>query len=226
MQHYSGRDPARLYRLESWKRRVGDRLLAEFSDDDVFHELEAVASEPARVFMGVDADGRRIYRAKKTPKAPATINAYANSLAAVMTWCIKKRRVPKSFENPCRKVERLPSRPGVVRFLSDDERMRLLAYMLGLIQWFQSSWSDGKILKHGQKQKPRHACGVNRDSGTYCQCRLRRLAKASPVKARARSVSVAGSGTWPKFTSRLTMVSWVKGSPCQFTKMSEAECGV
>ena len=127
MQNYSGRDPARLYRLESWKRRVGDRLLAEFSDDDVFHELEAVAAEPARVFMGLDADGARIYRAKKTAKAPATINAYANSLAAVFTWCIKKRRVPKSFENLCRKVERLPSRPGVVRFLSDDERTRLLA---------------------------------------------------------------------------------------------------
>jgi integrase len=109
-----------------WKRRVGERLLVEFTDDDVFHQLEAIAAEPARVFNGYDADGRRIYRNKKTPKTPGTLNGYANALAAVFTWCIKKRRVPKSFENPCRKVERLPLHNAVVRFLSDDERERLL----------------------------------------------------------------------------------------------------
>ena len=33
MQNYAGRDPARVYRLESWKQRVGDRLLSEFTDE-------------------------------------------------------------------------------------------------------------------------------------------------------------------------------------------------
>lgn len=34
--------------------------------------------------------------------------------------------MPKGFENLCRKVPKQAERPGVVRFLSDDERVRLL----------------------------------------------------------------------------------------------------
>lgn len=125
MAEYAGRDPARIYRLESWKARLGDMPLAELTDDHVFHAIETIASEPARIFVGRDADGKPIHRAKGK-RAVGTVNRYQNALAAVFSWGIRKRRVAKSFENPCRKVERLPENPGVVRFLSDDERTRLL----------------------------------------------------------------------------------------------------
>jgi len=71
--------------------------------------------------MGFDADGKAIHRAKG-PRVQGTVNRYHNALAAAFTWAIRKRRVHKSFDNPCRKVERQAENPGVVRFLSDDER--------------------------------------------------------------------------------------------------------
>jgi integrase len=76
--------------------------------------------------VGNDADGRPIHRTKGK-RSPATISRYHSALSAVLTWGIRKRRVPKSFENPCRKVARPPGGRSIVRFLSDAERTRLLA---------------------------------------------------------------------------------------------------
>lgn len=127
MAQYHGRDCARVYRLSEWVARLGDQPIEAFADDDlIFHALEAIAAQPARIYMGKDADGRPVHRTKG-PRSPGTVNRYLAVLAAVFTWAIKRRRVAKGFENPCRKLERQPENPGVVRFLSDDERERLLA---------------------------------------------------------------------------------------------------
>jgi integrase len=126
MAAYAGRDSARGYRLATWRARLGERALAELTDDDVFHTLEAIGAEPARVYVGRGVDGAPVHRAKGK-RSPGTLNRYHASLAAVFNWGIKHRRVPKGFENPCRQVPRQPERPGIVRFLSEDERTRLLA---------------------------------------------------------------------------------------------------
>lgn len=125
MTVYAGRDANRAQRLLVWRGLLGERELVTVTDDDVFHALEALAANPARVYAGRDADGRAIYKARG-PRSGPTVNRYHANLAAVFTWGIKRRRVAKGWENPCRKVDKRPENPGVVRFLDDAERVRLL----------------------------------------------------------------------------------------------------
>ena len=126
MSHYAGRDTTRAQRLAWWRVQLGTLTLAELSDDQVHAALEALANQSSRYFAGNDADGRPIFKAKKKPLAPATINRYATALAAVLTWSIKRRIAPKGYVHPCRAIERQAENNGHTRFLSDDERARLL----------------------------------------------------------------------------------------------------
>lgn len=126
MAAYRGRDTARAYRLDEWRARIGHLSAAALTDDDVFIALEAIAAAPARMFRGKTPEGVKRLEEKATMRSAATVNRYHAALSAVYTWGIKRRRLPKGTENPCRKVERQPENPGVVRFLSDDERTRLL----------------------------------------------------------------------------------------------------
>lgn len=124
--HYEGRDDSRPHRIAWWVQRLGDRPAASITDDDVFEGLEALASTPARRYVGLDADGRKIFRARPDKRSKSTLNRYHVALGALFSWAIKRRRMPKGWENPCRKIERHREPAGVVRFLSDDERERLL----------------------------------------------------------------------------------------------------
>ena len=126
MSAYAGRDRTRIYQLAWWVEYFGTKPWREISDDDVFAGLERLRKEPARVYMGRDADGEPIYRGKPQPRSTATVNRYHAALMALFTWAVKHRRAPRSWENPARKIERAPEKNGVVRFLSDAERDRLL----------------------------------------------------------------------------------------------------
>jgi len=126
MAAYAGKDPAIEQRLSVWRERLGAVRLAEITDDHIFDALDRLAQEPARMWAGFDADGKPVYRRRATKKSPSTVNRYHVALSAVFSWAIRKRRVARGFENPCRKVERQREAPGVVRFLSNEERQRLL----------------------------------------------------------------------------------------------------
>ena len=126
MAHYTGRDTTRVQRLEWWKVKVGKIIFQDLTDDHVHAALEELAQQHSRYFAGNDADGKAVYKAKRKPLAPATINRYAASLAAVITWAIKKRIAPKGFVHPCRSVERRAENNEKTRYLSADERQRLL----------------------------------------------------------------------------------------------------
>ena len=126
MAHYAGRDTTRVQRLTWWKGRLGALPLAELSDDHVHAAIEELANQHSRYYAGKDADGAPIYRAKKKPLTPATLNRYQTALAAVITWAIKKRIAPKGYVHPVRSVERRPEDNERTRFLSDDECRRLL----------------------------------------------------------------------------------------------------
>ena len=127
MAHYAGKDPTRLQRLAWWAARVGEIALQDLSDDDVHAALEDLAGQRSRFFAGKDADGRPIHKARRKPIAPATVNRYNASLAAVLTWSIKRRIAPKAYVHPCRAIERRPEHNEKTRFLSDVEREALLA---------------------------------------------------------------------------------------------------
>lgn len=126
MAHYTGRDCTRTQRLGWWRGQLGALTLAEISDDHVHAALEALKLQPARFYAGRDADGRPIFKARKRQISPATLNRYTASLGAVLTWAIKRRIAPKGWVHPCRAIERGPESTGRTRFLSADERERLL----------------------------------------------------------------------------------------------------
>lgn len=128
MAHYAGRDPALANRLRWWVGRIGALPFETVSDDHVHVQLEELARSPARYFAGLDADGRRIFKAKDRPMAPATVNRHHQALASVFTWAIKKRVAPKGWIHPCRAVEKRSEAGNArSRYLSDAERERLLA---------------------------------------------------------------------------------------------------
>lgn len=73
IMQYAGRDSSRAHRLAWWTAKLGERPFAEITDDDVFHALEALAAQPARVYVGRDANGEKVFNDKGT-RSPATIN--------------------------------------------------------------------------------------------------------------------------------------------------------
>lgn len=125
-QHYAGRDTTRAQRLGWWADQIGTLRLDEVSDDHVHAAVERLAGQPGRYYAGKDADGRAIYKAKSKQRSGATINRYTSALAAVLTWAIRRRIAPKGFDHPVRRVERQTEGVEKTRFLSDDERRRLL----------------------------------------------------------------------------------------------------
>ena len=123
---YAGRDDSRPHRLAWWIARLGARAASSITDDDVFAALEELAATPARRYAGRDIDGKKIFRARPDRRSNSTINRYHVALAALYSWAIKRRRLPKGAKNPCSEIERHKEPEGVVRFLSDAERERLL----------------------------------------------------------------------------------------------------
>ena len=127
MADYTGRDDTRAQRLAWWRGQLGAVTLADISDDHVAAALDHLAANPPRYFCGKDADGKAIMRAKRKTLAPATVNRYSAALASVLTWGVRRRVAPKGWTHPCRAVERRPEQNEKTRFLTRDERERLLA---------------------------------------------------------------------------------------------------
>ncbi|MBK7459110.1 MAG: site-specific integrase [Betaproteobacteria bacterium] len=127
MADYAGRDTSRVQRLSWWAGQVGNLTLGEISDDHLHAALEHLASSPPRYFAGKDADGRPIMKAKRCTLAPATLNRYSAAIAAVFTWGVRRRIAPKGWIHPCRGLERPTENNEKTRFLTKDERARLLA---------------------------------------------------------------------------------------------------
>lgn len=126
MSEYDGKDPALSYRLSTFAAALGaDRLLVEVDDDAVFAAIQHLEAQPARFYAGKDADGRPVYKSRG-PRSGPTLNRYRQAFAALCSWAIRTRRVPKGWVHPCRGVPARKEHPGRIRFLDDDERARLL----------------------------------------------------------------------------------------------------
>ena len=124
---YRGRDSSRYHRVNAWVRLLGARVLAEITPDDIDTAMHTLASEPARVYSGRDADDNPVFKKKTGQRSGATLNRYLVALAALFTWAKRQRLVPRGFDSPTRHVEKNTETRGRVRYLTDDERDRLLA---------------------------------------------------------------------------------------------------
>lgn len=92
-----------------FKDEVGMRTLAEITP--------ALLNELKSKFL------RTLTRYKR-PRKPQTWNRYISSLSCVLETCMREWMWIES--NPARRIRREKEAPGRVRFLSDDERNRLL----------------------------------------------------------------------------------------------------
>lgn len=126
LEVYDGRDKSRYARVGWWRSRLGERLVTSITDEDVFQALQAYASAPARVYAGRDANGERVWRSKGKTPSSASINRHHTCLSALFKWAEEARFLPRGYPNPARFIKRRREHAGVVRFLSEDERRRLL----------------------------------------------------------------------------------------------------
>lgn len=124
---YGGRDESRYQRIGTWVRLLGATPFAALTPDDIDAAMARLAAEPAKVYGGKDADGNQIFRKKTGRRSGATLNRYLVALAALFTWARKSRLLPRGFESPTKHVEKNQETRGRVRYLSNDERVRLLS---------------------------------------------------------------------------------------------------
>ncbi|WP_176136635.1 tyrosine-type recombinase/integrase [Paraburkholderia atlantica] len=123
---YQGRDPSRAQIVRRWSQYLDGWLASEIDSDAVADALEDWAATPVRRFVGQDEAGALCYRELGLPK-PGSINKAKAVLSAILTFAKDRRMMPRGWVNPCREVPALPMNNERVRFLSDDERKRLLA---------------------------------------------------------------------------------------------------
>lgn len=126
MHAYDGRDTTRAQRLAHWRERIGHLPLAEVDDDVIFDAMKALEGRRGAYYAGKDANGAPILKAKRKPLSAATLNRYQAAISAVFTWARRQRITPKGWANPCRAIEMRAEKNARVRFLTDDERARLL----------------------------------------------------------------------------------------------------
>jgi integrase len=128
---YTGRDESRYQRINAWVRLLGGNLFAAITPEEIDAALATLAAEPARVYAGLDADENPIYRKKAGGRSGATLNRYLVALGALYTWARRNRLVPRGFESPTKHIEKHTESRGRVRYLSKDERERLLVACQG-----------------------------------------------------------------------------------------------
>ena len=126
MAQYAGRDRSIVQRLGWWRGHVGAMRIDVVSDDDLHAALEGLASRAARYYSGKDLEGWSIFKPRRKRMAGSTINRYSSAIASIFTWAIRRRIAPKGFDNPVRRLEHEKESLGKLRFLSDEERARLL----------------------------------------------------------------------------------------------------
>jgi integrase len=125
MAAYAGRDKSRQHYLGRWTDALGDRRLSELDADLIADTLDSFTSAPRRRFKGRDASGRPSFIESGRWSA-ATINRSKATLSGVLTWAKRERLTPRGWHNPCHDVAGRREPRGRDRFLSSEERDRLL----------------------------------------------------------------------------------------------------
>lgn len=105
-----------------WKSRLGHALLSDLTPALIAEQRDALGAEerpiPVKILNGA-LDGK----VKPSRSAP-TVNRYLAALSHVFTVAIEDYGWME--DNPCRRVSRGKESAGRIRFLSDEERDRLL----------------------------------------------------------------------------------------------------
>lgn len=120
MLAYDGKDDMIAGRLAWWRDEFGALPLSRLTQAQVRDGLDRLARQPAKSSAG-KARTRSLGRAK----SKATINRYLGALSIALNWIVEERKW--IARNPAKGIARGKEPRGRVRYLSDDERRRLLS---------------------------------------------------------------------------------------------------
>ena len=114
-------DNATLGRLQFWVDHLGDKQLADITDNDVDSALIQLA-ERGRLRAG---RGLRTERAGQ-PLAGSTLNRYVGQLASVFKYARRLRLLPRAHVPPTRGIEKAPENTDHDRYFRPEEVDRLV----------------------------------------------------------------------------------------------------
>ncbi|WP_457667711.1 tyrosine-type recombinase/integrase [Thiolapillus sp.] len=124
MDQYSGRDGNIQHKSDFWKTVFSNTLLVDIDAAMIRQALERYGNGEVLRSSGIGTDGKLIMKKTGKKRSPATVNRMRAFLSSVFRYAIKQRGYMN--ENPCRLVPSLTENNKRVRYLSDDERKRLI----------------------------------------------------------------------------------------------------
>ena len=119
VNQWRGRDHSALQRVEFWRERFGKKKISDITPAMIRAALQEYAEGHALVPLkggGTKVSGRK--------RAPATVNRMRATLSTLFTFAIKERGW--LVDNPVRLVPARKDNGKRDRYLSEDERVRLL----------------------------------------------------------------------------------------------------
>ena len=111
-------------RLDYWRGVFGANLLADITPERIAEQRDKLLAEDTRHFAtpptgNKEADAKR----PKAKRSGPTVNRYLAALSVCLSYGVELRWIQ---QNPCSGIKKPKEAKGRVRFLSDDERGRLL----------------------------------------------------------------------------------------------------
>jgi integrase len=110
--------------LDRWREEIGADLLSDITPQRIMKIREKLLSEPTRYTTRATGNPETDATRVMGKRSGAAVNRYLATLSAAMAYAVKPLGWLES--NPVEKVTKSKEPPGRVRFLSDDERTRLL----------------------------------------------------------------------------------------------------
>ena len=115
----------RKHGVDEWRRVFGTDKLNSITSARIAKERDRMLAVETRRFASpATGDPNRDAKRPRAIRSGATINRYLAALSACLSYGV--RELEWLEKNPCRNVKKPSENPGRVRFLSDEERPRLL----------------------------------------------------------------------------------------------------
>ncbi|MFC1578982.1 tyrosine-type recombinase/integrase, partial [Pseudomonadota bacterium] len=121
-QDWAGRDTSRPGQLTWWSARLGERFISDITAEDVRLALNDFAGGLALRWDGIASGGRSKFTSRGTPRRPATVNRMKAALSSLFKWAIEEGI---AHRNPAREVRARPENNKRLRYLSEEELLRL-----------------------------------------------------------------------------------------------------
>jgi integrase len=116
--------------LAWWSQQFAGLSLADVTADRISKARDKLSAEAfSRGRHQTHPETGELIRAKEYKRSGATVNRYIAALSHVLSFAVKERRLLQ--RNPVSDIRRKPEPRGRTRFLSDDDRAKLLKACTG-----------------------------------------------------------------------------------------------